>query len=258
MFRFILLLLVVNCVALGYELSNADSNAGSRVAEAKSKLKELQTNIKEGILNSPRTARNNQLRENEGPHLTATNNFWMISNIATTSSQCGNPSFIFDVYGYALSAFQCEAAGDGQYYQTNGCSTAANGINLITYFYTTSDCSGTPASQSAYFLQNCGDSASSVTYGCADASSNPSQPWSTVTTPSGYLIAGYDSTDTTCGGIPTAYSVLVNGICQGGFEYNCPNGEAYSATDCTGTPYNFPLTMGCQNAGQAVNKYGCV
>lgn len=260
MFRFILMLLALNCVALGYELSNADSNAESRAAEARSRFKELQTNIKEGILSSPRTPINNQLRENKGPHLTAANNYWLISDIATSSSVCGQSGYIFDVYGSPLSENQCLSAGNGQFYQTNACSPASNGVNLVTEFFNTNDCTGNPASQSSYFLQNCGDSSSTVSYTCADATANPSQPWLTTTTPAGYLLAQFDTTDTTCAGVPVGYSVLVNGICQDEFEYNCPNGEAYSSTDCSGTPYTFPLNMGCQyvQSAQSVTKYGCV
>ena len=96
------MLLALSCVALGYELSNADSNAESRAAEARSRFKELQANIKEGILSSPRTPINNQLRENKGPHLTAANNYWLISDIATSSSVCGQSGHIYDVYGVPL------------------------------------------------------------------------------------------------------------------------------------------------------------
>ena len=175
---------------------------------------------------------------------------------------CGQSGHIYDVYGVPLGGPQslCNGAESSYlYYQTNECRTVSGGIELVSNFYDTVDCTGSVESQSSYFLQNC-DGTSTVSYTCVDATSNPSQPWAIASTPHGYLLSSYDYSDTDCSGIPTGYSVLVNGICQYQYEYNCPEGESYSTNDCSGTPYTYELTMGCiRNQGsETTTNYACV
>jgi len=265
MFRFILLSLVLNYVVVGYELSSVHANVESRVAEAKARFKELQANIGREILNSPRTASNTNLRENKGPHLTS-GNYWLASYIATSASKCGQPSAIYDVYGQPVVSGCSPTGNANQWYKVTGCapvSGAPSGVNIVYEMYSSEACSeeSQVGSSYTYFLQNCGDSSSTVTYSCFPDGANPTMPWlipQSPGTPPGYLISQYDSTDTGCSGNPTSYTVLVNGICMNEFEYACPKGNAYSSSTCSGTPYTFQLSQGCSaSSSSGYLNYTC-
>ena len=255
MFRFILLSLVLNYLVVGYELSSVDANVESRLAEAKARFKELQANIGREILNSPRTASNTNLRENKGPHLTA-NNYWLASYIATSPSTCGQPGAIYDVSGQPIET-DCSTDGVGYWYKVTGCDNiqGGGGVNIVSQTYSDDTCTTPVGSEYTYFLQNCGDSSATVTYTCFDAT-NSAEPWAVPespqpSTPPGYLISQFSSTDTGCSGNPISYSVLVNGICMNEFEYACPNAEAYSSSTCSGTPYTFALNNGCMQSSSS-------
>lgn len=259
MFRFILLSLVLNYLVVGYELSSVDANVESRLAEAKARFKELQANIGREILNSPRTASNTNLRENKGPHLTSSNT-WLASYIATSPSTCGQTNAIYDVYGQPIPDVCAPTGNANQWYKIIGCTDQGNsGVNIVSQTYSDANCDNTQGSQYTYFLQNCGDSSATVSYTCFDDDANPAEPWAIPSTPSGYLISQHTSTDTGCSGNPISYTVLVNGICMNEFEYACPNGEAYSSSTCSGTPYTFALNTGCMQSSSSGsnNNYGC-
>lgn len=255
MFRFILLSLVLNYLVVGYELSSVDANVESRLAEAKARFKELQANIGREILNSPRTTSNTNLRENKGPHLTASN-IWMASYIATSPSTCGQTDAIYDVYGQPIPPACTPTGNANEWYKVTGCTNqGSSGVNIVSQTYSDADCTNAVGSPYTYFLQNCGDSSATVSYTCYD-DTNSAEPWKIPTdpqTPAGYLISQYSSTD--CSGIPISYTVLVNGICMNEFEYACPKGKAYSSSTCSGTFYEFELNTGCVQSSSSSSYY---
>lgn len=258
MFRFILLSLVLNYLVVGYELSSVDANVESRLAEAKARFKELQANIGREILNSPRTASNTNLRENKGPHLTASN-IWLASYIATSPSTCGQPGAIYDVYGQPIPPACTPTGNANQWYKVIGCTDqGSSGVNIVSQTYSDADCTDVQGSEYTYFLQNCGDSSATVSYTCFNDNTNSAAPWAIPTqpsTPAGYLISQFSSTDTSCSGNPISYTVLVNGICMNEFEYACPEGKAYSSSTCSGTPYTFALNTGCMQSSSSGSDY---
>ena len=191
------------------------------------------------------------MREKHETHLAGTTD-WFVQYVATSGSNCGVTSAIYDTYAYSLATSPmngCYSTANRQeYYKNTACENVSGGVNLISSFYSDPSCttpSGTPDGYS--FAQSCGGS-TATSYGCANGiSESDTAPWTTINNDQGggYITAEYAQGDNGCSGAPNTYFLYYNNVCHNYYEYSCPSGNAYSSSDCSGTPYTYELKQGC-------------
>ena len=249
MFRFLILSLVIYSFVLGYEIPAVfESKHATRVSAAKERINELHAKIQSnGFI--PLSTNENHLREkHEELHLTGTTD-WFVQYVATSGSNCGVTSAIYDSYAYSLTTSPmngCYSTASGQeYYKTTACQNVQGGVNLIATFYSDPSCTtpnGNPNGVS--FAQSCSGS-TSISYSCANGiSESDTTPWTTINSgQSGYITADYAQDG--CSGAPNTYFLYYNNVCHNYFEYSCPNGNGYSTSDCNGAPFTYKLKQGC-------------